>query len=127
VQAASSSLRQADDILSAAGEIYNVGSGQEKMNIDVVKGILRQLKKTDGLIKFVKDRPGHDIRYALNISKISQNLGWKPKMQFAEGLKKTVEWYVQNRAWSDDVTEKDINCKKKLEDKGEGIVKKDFE
>jgi len=82
------------------GQAYNVGSGMEKKNIDVVRGILYALGKPDRLIEFVKDRPGHDIRYALSVAKIRQKLRWKAGTAFAEGLKKTVDWYVKNTKWT---------------------------
>jgi dTDP-glucose 4,6-dehydratase len=82
-----------------AGEIYNVGSGEEKRNIDVVKTILKILGKTEDLIEFVKDRLGHDFRYSLNSDRIRQEIGWKPKVQFSEGIEKTVKWYLDNVEW----------------------------
>jgi dTDP-glucose 4,6-dehydratase len=81
------------------GEVYNLGSGQEKENIDVVKGILRILKADESRIEFVKDRPGHDIRYKLNSQKIRGELGWEAKVKFEQGLEKTVEWCVANKDW----------------------------
>ncbi len=86
------------------GEIYNIGSSCEKQNIEVVKTILKLLKKPESLITFVKDRPGHDRRYAMNASKITSQLGWKPQISFEEGLKKTIDWYLQNKKWLSDVT-----------------------
>lgn len=80
------------------GEIYNLGSGQEKKNIGVVKAILDILKKPQSLIQLVKDRPGHDWRYALSSSKV-RNLGWSPKVSFAWGIEKTVVWNIVNRKW----------------------------
>ena len=77
------------------GEIYNVGSGVEKRNIDVARSILKMLGKSENLIQFVKDRPGHDFRYALDSPKI-QKLGWKPRVDFYEGLRKTVKWFASN-------------------------------
>jgi len=77
------------------GEIYNVGSGVEKRNIDVARSILKMLGKSENLIQFVKDRPGHDFRYALDSPKI-QKLGWKPRVDFYEGLRKTVKWFTSN-------------------------------
>ncbi|WP_163328999.1 dTDP-glucose 4,6-dehydratase [Desulfurobacterium thermolithotrophum] len=81
------------------GEIYNVGSGEEKRNIDVVKSILQILNKPEDLITFVKDRPGHDFRYSLNTEKIEKELGWKAKVKFEEGIEKTVKWYLDNLEW----------------------------
>ena len=83
-----------------AGDIYNIGSGEEKRNIEVVKAILAILGKSEDLIEFVKDRPGHDFRYSLNASKISNELGWEAKGRFSEGIEKTVKWYVDNIEWA---------------------------
>ncbi len=82
------------------GEIYNVGSGEEKKNLDVVKSILKILGKSEDLIEFVKDRPGHDFRYSLNSSKISEKLGWKKKTSFEKGIEDTVQWYIDNIEWA---------------------------
>jgi dTDP-glucose 4,6-dehydratase len=79
------------------GEIYNISSGEEKNNLEVVNDILEIMGKRD-LIEFVEDRPGHDIRYSLDSSKIGK-LGWKPKHGFEDGLKETVEWYLKNEWW----------------------------
>ena len=79
------------------GKIYNVSSGEEKTNLEVVNGILDIMGKRD-LIEFVEDRPGHDVRYSLDSSKIKK-LGWKPKHGFEDGLKETVEWYLENEWW----------------------------
>jgi dTDP-glucose 4,6-dehydratase len=79
------------------GGIYNISHGEEKTNLGVVSEILRIMDKPD-LIEFVEDRPGHDIRYSLDSSKI-QSLGWKPKHSFKEGLEETVEWYLENEWW----------------------------
>lgn len=81
-----------------SGEIYNVGAGNEKMNLEIANFILKELGKPKSLIKFVTDRPGHDLRYSLNCEKIKK-LGWKPDTSFEEGVKKTIEWYVDNRWW----------------------------
>jgi len=83
------------------GEIYNVGSGEEKKNIEIVKTILRILGKSEDLIEFVKDRPGHDFRYSLNSIKIREKLGWKPQVHFGEGIETTVKWFVDNMSWVD--------------------------
>jgi len=81
------------------GEIYNVGSGAEKRNIEVVRAILKLLDKPEDLIEFVKDRLGHDFRYSLNSDKINEQIGWKPGINFPEGIDKTVKWYVDNMRW----------------------------
>ena len=81
------------------GEIYNVGSGEERRNIEVVKDILKLLGKAEELIEFTKDRPGHDFRYSLNSDKIKKQLGWKNQMSFPKGIEKTVNWYLDNMAW----------------------------
>ena len=80
------------------GEIYNIAANEEWRNIDVAKLILQILNKPESLITFVKDRPGHDFRYSLKIDKIKA-LGWKPEINFPDGLKKTVEWYLNNEWW----------------------------
>ncbi|RMD47375.1 MAG: dTDP-glucose 4,6-dehydratase [Aquificota bacterium] len=81
------------------GDVYNVGSGEERRNIEVVKAILSILNKPESLIEFVKDRPGHDYRYSLNTQKIEKELGWKAKVKFEEGIEKTVKWYLENLDW----------------------------
>ena len=81
------------------GEIYNVGSGEEKRNIEVVTQILRIVGKSEDLIEFVKDRPGHDFRYSLNSEKIKAQLGYKKIIPFSKGIEKTVKWYVDNMEW----------------------------
>lgn len=83
-----------------AGEIYNVGSGEEKKNLDVVQDILKILGKSEDLIEFVQDRPGHDFRYSLNSDKISEKLGWKKKTSFEKGIEDTVRWYIDNIEWA---------------------------
>ena len=83
----------------AAGEVYNVSSGNEFSNIEIAKKILAQLGKPEELISFVEDRPGHDTRYSLNSSKIQSSLNWKPKIPFDRGLEATVRWYADNEAW----------------------------
>jgi len=82
-----------------AGEVYNIGGNSERTNIDIVKTILKILNKPEKLIKFVKDRPGHDRRYAIDSSKIEKELGWKRKYSLELGLEKTVQWYVNNLDW----------------------------
>ena len=81
------------------GEVYNIGGHNERTNIEVVKTILRELKKPESLIQFVTDRPGHDLRYAIDPTKISRELGWLPEMSFDEGIKLTIDWYLDNRQW----------------------------
>lgn len=82
-----------------AGEVYNVGAGEEHANLELVKAILRLLGRPESLIRFVADRPGHDRRYAIDSTKIQRELGWRPKVGFAEGMASTVEWYVKHRNW----------------------------
>ncbi len=81
------------------GEIYNISSGNEYENIEVVKRILKIMDKDESLIEFVEDRPGHDVRYSLDSSKIRSELGWKPKYNFKDALKETVKWYLKNEYW----------------------------
>jgi len=82
-----------------AGEIYNISAGEEKTNLEVVKTILSMLGKDESLIEFVEDRPGHDVRYSLDSSKIRRELNWRPQQGFDEGIKKTVRWYLENERW----------------------------
>ena len=81
------------------GEVYNVGGHNEKSNLDVVKIILKALGKSEDLITFVKDRPGHDRRYAIDPTKIHNELGWLPQTKFEDGIVKTIEWYLANKDW----------------------------
>ena len=81
------------------GEVYNVGGHNEKSNLDVVKIILKALGKSEDLITFVKDRPGHDRRYAIDPTKIHNELGWLPQIKFEYGIAKTIEWYLANKDW----------------------------
>lgn len=81
------------------GQVYNIGGHNEKRNIEVVKAILDALNRPESLITFVKDRPGHDMRYAIDPEKISRELGWLPVTAFQEGLNKTVDWYLTHREW----------------------------
>jgi dTDP-glucose 4,6-dehydratase len=94
-----------------AGETYNIGGRSEMTNLEVVKAVCVLLDEArpnhaphEQLISFVKDRPGHDRRYAIDSRKIESELGWKPKESFATGLRKTVEWYVDNMKWAENVT-----------------------
>ncbi len=81
------------------GEVYNIGGHNEKANIDVVKTVLSILGKDESLITYVKDRPGHDMRYAIDPTKIKNELGWYPETSFDEGIKKTTRWYLDNEDW----------------------------
>lgn len=81
------------------GEVYNVGGHNEMANINIVKLILQYLKKDESLISFVTDRKGHDLRYAIDPTKIHNDLGWLPETKFADGIKKTIDWYLNNQAW----------------------------
>ncbi|MFY2557695.1 dTDP-glucose 4,6-dehydratase [Corallococcus terminator] len=82
-----------------AGEVYNIGGGAERRNIDIVKAILGLVGKPESLIQYVKDRPGHDRRYAIDPSKVRAELGWTPAHTFEQGLAETVRWYVDHPAW----------------------------
>jgi len=82
-----------------AGEVYNIGGNNEWKNIDIVKLVLNEIGKPESLITFVKDRPGHDKRYAIDASKIEKNLGWTPSHQFKKGIQKTILWYLDNKPW----------------------------
>ncbi|MDP1552979.1 MAG: dTDP-glucose 4,6-dehydratase, partial [Methanobacteriaceae archaeon] len=85
------------------GEVYNIGGNNEKKNIEIVKLILQNLKKPETLIKYVKDRLGHDRRYAIDSSKIQKELGWKPKYTFETGIAETIQWYLDNPEWMEKV------------------------
>ncbi|MBL4681611.1 MAG: GDP-mannose 4,6-dehydratase, partial [Pseudomonadales bacterium] len=96
------------------GETYNIGGHNEIQNIDVVKticGILDNkiddkptgVNRFEDLIEFVTDRPGHDVRYAIDASKIKRELNWSPQESFATGIEKTIDWYLENKAWCDDI------------------------
>lgn len=81
------------------GEVYNVGGHNEKKNIDIVKIICKELNKPESLITYVTDRKGHDMRYAIDPTKIHNELGWLPETKFEDGIKKTIQWYLDNREW----------------------------
>ena len=81
------------------GEVYNIGGHNERTNLQVVKTVLKELGKSEDLITYVTDRPGHDRRYAIDPAKIHAELGWEPLTLFDEGIKKTVKWYLENREW----------------------------
>ncbi|MCI6028773.1 MAG: dTDP-glucose 4,6-dehydratase [Clostridiales bacterium] len=81
------------------GEVYNIGGHNERTNLQVVKTILKELGKPETLITYVKDRPGHDMRYAIDPTKIRGELGWQPETSFDDGIKQTIRWYLDNRTW----------------------------
>ena len=85
------------------GEVYNIGGHNERSNIDVVKTILKVLGKSESLITFVTDRPGHDMRYAIDPTKINKDLGWLPTTSFDDGIQLTIQWYLDNRSWWENV------------------------
>jgi dTDP-glucose 4,6-dehydratase len=95
------------------GETYNIGGRNERANIEVVKSICKLLDELapsgaprESLINFVADRPGHDMRYAIDASKLESELGWRAKENFDSGLAKTVRWYLDNRAWWQDILDR---------------------
>lgn len=81
------------------GEVYNIGGHNERTNLEVVKTILKELNKPESLIRYVTDRKGHDLRYAIDPTKIEQELGWKPKYNFDTGITQTIKWYLDNQEW----------------------------
>lgn len=81
------------------GEVYNIGGHNERTNLEVVKTIIRELGKSEDLIEFVTDRPGHDRRYAIDPTKIHIELGWLPVTKFDDGIKKTIDWYLTHKSW----------------------------
>ncbi len=85
------------------GEVYNVGGHNEKQNIEVVRTLLNALGKPESLITYVKDRAGHDLRYAIDPTKISTELGWLPETKFDDGMARTIRWYLENKQWTDDI------------------------
>ena len=85
------------------GEVYNVGGHNEMANIDIVKLIIRELGQSEDLITYVTDRKGHDLRYAIDPAKIHSELGWLPETKFADGIKKTIRWYLDNRGWWEEI------------------------
>jgi dTDP-glucose 4,6-dehydratase len=86
-----------------SGEVYNVGGHNEKANVEIVKLILKELGKSENLIKYVKDRPGHDRRYAIEAGKIKSELGWEPTVMFDEGILRTIRWYLDNTDWTEKI------------------------
>lgn len=85
------------------GEVYNIGGHNEKTNLEVVKTILKELEKPESLIEFVKDRAGHDMRYAIDPAKISRELSWEPHTTFEVGIKKTIKWYLDHKDWWENI------------------------
>jgi dTDP-glucose 4,6-dehydratase len=85
------------------GEVYNIGGNNEKANIEIVKLIISTLGKSENLIKYVKDRPGHDRRYAIDNTKITTELGWEPAYTFEQGMKETIQWYLENTKWIENI------------------------
>ncbi|SNU06245.1 dTDP-glucose 4,6-dehydratase [Lachnospiraceae bacterium] len=85
------------------GEVYNVGGHNEMKNIDIVKLIIKELGKDESLITYVTDRKGHDLRYAIDPTKIHNELGWLPETMFADGIKKTIKWYLDNKSWWEEI------------------------
>ena len=85
------------------GEVYNVGGHNEMKNIDIVKLICEELGKSEDLITYVTDRKGHDMRYAIDPTKIHNELGWLPEIKFADGIKKTIKWYLDNKQWWEEI------------------------
>ncbi len=101
------------------GEVYNIGADHEMTNIEIVKLILAELKKDESLIEFVKDRPGHDRRYAIDSSKIQNELGWKPEFDFEEAIVRTINWYIENKNWWEKIINKEyLNYYEKQYGKG---------
>ncbi|MEG2436488.1 MAG: GDP-mannose 4,6-dehydratase, partial [Ruthenibacterium sp.] len=89
------------------GEIYNIGGNNEKANIEIVKLIIKTLGKSENLIQYVQDRPGHDRRYAIDNTKITTELGWVPAYTFEQGIAETIQWYLDNRNWVNRITSGD--------------------
>ena len=85
------------------GEVYNLGGHSERTNLEVVKTILKQLGKDESLIEYVTDRPGHDLRYAIDSTKVERELGWNRTYTFENGIEETINWYVDNQKWIDDI------------------------
>ena len=90
------------------GEIYNIGGHNEMKNIEIVKLICKELGKPESLISFVEDRKGHDRRYAIDPAKMERELGWFPQTKFTDGLRKTIQWYLEHRAWWDGLRNMDV-------------------
>lgn len=91
------------------GEVYNIGGHNERTNLEVVKTILRALNKPESLINYISDRPGHDLRYAINPKKIENELGWKPKYNFDTGIAMTIQWYLDNKDWWENILSLEVS------------------
>ena len=89
------------------GQVYNIGGNNERANIEIVRLILDELGKSDSLIRYVADRPGHDRRYAIDNTKITSELGWAPAYTFKQGMHETIEWYLRNQGWVDRIVSGD--------------------
>jgi dTDP-glucose 4,6-dehydratase len=94
-----------DDVMrrGRTGEVYNIGSDHDVPNLEIVKQILALVDRPESLIQFVEDRPGHDRRYAMDSSKIRNEIGWAPTLSFEDALKATVQWYLDNNDWLEHV------------------------
>ncbi len=101
------------------GEIYNIGAGNEEENITITNGIINHLGKPTELITYVKDRPGHDRRYSVNIDKVKM-LGWESKTNFIQGMEETINWYVKNENWWRAIKEKQVEYKRFYKSQYEG-------
>jgi dTDP-glucose 4,6-dehydratase len=98
-----------------AGEVYNIGANNEKRNIDIVKLVLNQLGKSEELIEFVKDRPGHDRRYAIKAEKIKKEFGWQAQHSFEDAIRDTISWYIKNEEWWKEIISGDYKHYYKLQ------------
>lgn len=97
--------------LGKPGRIYNISSGEERNNLEIIKTILEIMGKGEGLLEFVEDRPGHDFRYSLDSSRIRREMGWNPSFSFEQGIKETVRWYEDNKDWWNALAdEKTLSC-----------------
>jgi dTDP-glucose 4,6-dehydratase len=85
------------------GEVYNIGGNNERTNLHVVKMILKELRKPEALIEYVEDRPGHDLRYAIDPTKMMNKFSWEPSIRFEEGIIETIRWYLNNQNWWKDM------------------------
>lgn len=109
-----------------SGEVYNIGGNNEKANIEIVKLIIKHLDKSEELIQYVQDRPGHDRRYAIDNTKITTELGWRPSYTFEQGIKETIGWYLENQVWMEKIISGEYTCyyEKMYQVKRDGINEK---